>query len=148
MTDDQFAWWLAGFCDGEAHFTVSLARSTSGRVSGSPRFNLTLREDDYAVLQQAQARLGVGRLCKLSRATRRAAGGRDRDAVAWDVTGPSCAVVARVLDGKMQSKKARELAIWGPAVEASAAMPRYDSRRAPLLLDLRENLMALRCEES
>ena len=147
MTDDQFAYWLAGFCDGEAHFSVTLATSTSGRVSGSPRFNLTLREDDRAVLEEACGRAGVGKLRHLSHARARAAGKKDRDAVAWEVTGPSCAVIARLLEGKMRSKKARELAIWGPAVIASAEMPRYDLRRAPMLCELREALIKLRNEE-
>lgn len=144
MTDEQFAWWLAGFCDGEAHFTVSRATSTTGRVAGSPRFCLVLREDDRAVLEAAQHRLGIGTVRSLSRALARSRGKKDRDVVAWEVTGPSCAVLARVLDGKMQSKKAAEFALWGPAVIESAAMPRYDQRRAPLLLGLRADLMALR----
>lgn len=144
MDDDQFAWWLAGFCDGEAHFAVSLATSTSGRVAGSPRFNLTLREDDSPVLEHALARTGVGRLRKLSRQRERDAGSKSRDAVAWEVTGPSCAVIARLLAGKMQSKKAQEFEVWAAAVLASAAMPRYDVRRAPLLIECREQLLALR----
>lgn len=144
MTDEQFQWWLAGFCDGEAHFAVSLATSTSGRVTGSPRFNLTLREDDLPVLEQARERLGVGTIRRISNAKARANGRGDRDAVAWEVTGPSCAVVARALEGKMRSKKAREFELWGPAVIESASMPRYDVRRAPLLLALRERLLALR----
>lgn len=144
MTDSQFAYWLAGFCDGEAHFSVTLATSSTGRVAGSPRFNLTLREDDGPVLEMAQERLGVGKLRHISNARARSLGKRDRDAIAWEVTGPSCAVVAKTLQGKMQSKKRAEFDVWAPAVLQSASMPRYDSRRAPLLIEVRNQLLSLR----
>lgn len=144
MTDDQFAWWLAGFCDGEAHFGVTLRTSTAGRTTGSPRFNITLREDDVAVLELAQKRLGVGKLRPLSRAYERLAGGASRDAVAWEATGPSCRVIAEALAGKMRSKKAQEFEVWRKAVLASASMPRYDARRAPLMLETAARLRELR----
>lgn len=144
MNDDQFAYWLAGLVDGEGHLGVTLATSTTGRVAASPRFNITLTAADEAVLQFARDRAGVGSLRKLSRARERAAGRKSKDAVAWEVTGPSCATVAALLRGRMQSKKAKEAALWIEAVLASAAMPRYDSRRAPMLIKLRDDLRALR----
>jgi len=113
--DAAFGHWLAGLVDGEGCFTVT--RRHSG-AAFSPRFTMRLRDDDSAILDDIQLRLGLGSI-------HRAAGhGNSMPCCVWDVqSGPDTEELAEVLDRyPLRSKKAADYAIWRKAVELWSAM--------------------------
>jgi hypothetical protein len=129
-TDDQFGWWLAGFVDGEGCLFIDNRGSVSLRIA--------LRADDLPVLQEIQSRLGVGSVHRSAKAS----GGRY---VCYSIHGgPNCLRALEALDGKMQSKKARDFEVWAAAVRASAALPKQSKLRRPAMLEYRRQLQEAR----
>lgn len=125
--------WLAGFCEGEASFTIG--------KDGCPTFKLGLREDDTQVLLDIQSMLGVGSITHNSAQTARSKGMNARDSTRLSVSGPNCLKVVEVLEGKLHTKKAKDFEIWARAVRASVALgPGRHPDRKPMMLEYKRQL--------
>lgn len=115
--DPAFGHWFAGFIDGEGCFQI--LRRTAARHGYRPtgyrcRFVMSLRADDGAMLEEIQARTGLGVIY------RRVARARPADAPQWRFevnTKRSCIAFVRLLDRyPLRAKKAYDYALWRQAV--------------------------------
>lgn len=110
-TNDTFWAWLAGLSDGEACFVVS--KSTAGVIG--VRMEISLREDDWGVLQYIRDTSGIGKL-------RSRKGSRKyethRPCFGWVVQRIDDAVILRdaFLRQPLRSKKQRDFNLWAEAV--------------------------------
>lgn len=118
IPEEAFGHWFAGFTDAEG--CLSAHRRTGGRME--TRFRLSLRDDDRAVLETIRERLRVGRIHCSSRALARSRGGKDRDAVAYEVYAlPEKVQLVEFFDRyPLQTKKRNDNTIWRAAVLAEA----------------------------
>ena|SRR5271166_2558175 len=126
--------WFTGFADGEGSFTIMSKNGIS-----SPRFSLTLRADDTAILAELCRCFG-GTIC-----TRTRAGTTSNPQSQWYVGSKKDLrrLIAYFDDFPLRSKKARDYAIWREAVVAYCANGRTD----PTLPNLFERLRTGRAYE-
>jgi len=114
-----FGPWLAGFCDGEANFDIHKQSRESGDYYYC-RFELSLRADDGGTLAMCHKQLG-GKLYYSDHVDSTRPNAKPQ--VRWELV--SRAEVARLIDifdrFPLQSKKARDFAIWREAFAVSAA---------------------------
>lgn len=123
--DHNFGHWLAGFIDGEGHFAIGRYDDRRcGSTGYNCRFVLAVRDDDRAVLEDIQHRVGTGCLRPHS-APRKVPNAKPT--VVWGVeTKGGCLELVELLDlYPLRSKKARDYAIWREAVLVWHAMPRH-----------------------
>jgi LAGLIDADG endonuclease/Homing endonuclease associated repeat len=135
--DPAFGHWLAGLADGEGTFGIH--RAGLGTYF-SPRFAIKLRNDDTAILQEIQLRLGLGsiyrevgsRLCR------------------WQVhSRGDVEELVKILDRyPLRAKKARDYLIWRRAVEVWTTMPRGNRERRQrgwcAIAELKQDLESVR----
>ena len=114
-----FPAWLAGFIDGEGNFDIHRQSRSSG-VYYYCRFELSLRADDGGILQMLQRTLG-GKVYYGDPSPGSSAGSSPR--ARWElVSREECLRLATLLDAfPLQTKKARDFAIWREALAASVA---------------------------
>ncbi len=117
--DDGFGHYLAGLIDGEGCFTIprASARPDQATHSYQCRFELGLRDDDLAILEEIQQRTGLGRLSPRSG---KSSSRRNRPSIRWDIgSRRDCAGLVQILDRyPLRAKKAADYAIWRRAVSA------------------------------
>ena len=122
--NESFWDWFAGFCDGEACF--SLMKGTTNGVINA-RIAIALRADDVGVIEYIRDNLGCGLIGWRKRTT---AGSGDQ--VTYEVlTVDGCLLVANNLRGRLRAKKAYDLRLWAEALEildrqgGGSATPEY-----------------------
>jgi len=110
--DSSFGYWLAGFSDGEACFTINRLHGSATGWNYQPRFTIMLRDDDTAILEECRERTGIGKVSAVS-ATK-----LGNPQTQWVVyTKPDVLVLTEIFDWfPLRSKKARDYAIWREAV--------------------------------
>lgn len=116
--DDGFGHWLAGFVNGEGCFNIGMwARTKCIRIT----FNIALRNDDAAILEEIHRRTGLGTL------QRYGARGRSQAQVRWSVCNKrDCVRLVEIFDRyPLRAKKARDFAIWREAVHEWVRIPYY-----------------------
>lgn len=102
--DDGWCAWFAGFVDGEGCFRVT--------KKGVPEFQIGLRADDRAVLENIERVLGVGHLYEY------APEGKN-PTLYYRVSGPrDCQIVLNTIGDRLRSKKSRDYLLWRDAVDA------------------------------
>ena len=134
--NESFWDWFAGFCDGEACFSL-MKGATNGVINA--RLSITLRADDVGVIEHIRDNIGCGLIGW--RQTRSAGAG---DQVTFEVlTVDGCLAVANNLRGRLRAKKAYDLRLWAEALEildkqgGGSASPEYAR-----LLALKEEMSA------
>jgi hypothetical protein len=137
--DAGFGNWLAGFIDGEGCFLI--AAQPCG-IRFYPRFQLKLRADDRAILDEIQAALRIGN--RYDYEPTACAKGNDKAQSLWSVTDQAgCVALVAFLDEfPLRAKKARDYAIWREAVHARTSR---DWRR---MLMLRGRLIEARAYDA
>lgn len=116
---DGFGHWLAGLIDGEGSFTLQRRHGGRGAVGYYCAFQLSLRDDDEAVLREIVDRVGLGRLYHRTRKPSTSGkAGATNPQYSWMVTGKHdlAALVAILDEYPLRSKKARDFAVWREAV--------------------------------
>lgn len=111
--DPAFGHWLAGFVDGEGCFTIGKVRKTYQCI-----FVVTLRDDDWPILDEAQRRTGLGhvRAHYYPKSPGWKEGGNPQ-AAWWVSSRPHCnAVVDLFTRFPLRAKKARDFRIWTEAI--------------------------------
>lgn len=105
--DPDYGAWFSGLVDGEGCFYIS--------PNFGCRFIINLRGDDLEIIEDIQARLGMGRI---SHAPRNKKTGRINPHVVYEVARKKdCAQLTLVFDAyPLRTKKARDYAIWRRAV--------------------------------
>lgn len=137
MQDDAFLHWLAGFIDGEGCFSIN--GSATGRRAYSCSFDLGLREDDSAILDEMVRRLGIGKV--YYRVT-----GRSQCRIAtWTLRNKrDCLMLVEILDEHpLRAKKARDYAIWREAVLEWETVSQFDWRDDETLTERRLSRLRL-----
>jgi hypothetical protein len=129
---DEWLWFFSGFATAEAHIGI-----TANGPGYLPRFQITLRDDDFPLLRELRRRLdGIGRLYRASRPG-------SHPSVTWmvrDIRG-----LRRLVDVfdrfPPRGRKRNEYEIWRRAVFEYATA---DSRPGERLLELRQELLTVR----
>lgn len=136
-----FGPWLAGLCDGEANFDIHRQQRDSGEYF-YPRFEMTLRADDGGLLAMLQQQVGGKIYAKDERSPSDSPG--KNPTTRWEIVSrEECARLVDIFDRfPLQSKKARDFAIWREAVATSAA--NAGTSRPDLMLPLWEQLRGTR----
>lgn len=134
LTVDGFGDWFAGLVDGEGCFSISARSNHGAPESYMCQFSMTLRDDDAAVLAEAHARLGIGRVWQT-------AGYKStKPATRFSVdTKPDVEVLVAILDRfKLRTKKRRDYEVWRQGVVEWLNPEREDwDRLAVLAAELR-----------
>lgn len=114
-----FGPWLAGLCDGEANFDIHKQTRNSGDYYYC-RFEISLHADDGGLLAMLKQHLG-GKVYYAEPSTSASPGSNPK--VRWElVSRAECARLVNLFDRfPLQSKKARDFAIWREALAVSAA---------------------------
>ena len=146
--DPAFGHWLAGFIDGEGHFGMVRRYAERGVVrhgaSSRPHFQITLRDDDLATLEQLRDRLGIGRIKRKTAGPFPSQGVYpSKPTATWHVDRKrDLAVLVAVLDAHpLRAKKRRDYAIWREAVRVHARL--YRGVRGPRQLSVEHRLAEL-----
>jgi hypothetical protein len=123
--EEQFGNWLAGFIDGEGCFWLQKINDASGRTTYSVRFEIKLRADDCAILQECRDRLGIGNV-HYGQTTNPKHG----DVARWAVRSHSDREVLIALLDKcpLRAKKARDYAIWREASQLTRGIQHTGGR--------------------
>jgi hypothetical protein len=123
--------WLSGFIDGEGAFGGHQHRSGAWE----PRFTLTQRDDDYALLRRIAAELGGNLYVQKAR-------GASRPVARWHCASKASMLrLVEYLDRfPLRSRKRHEYELWRSAVLIYSA----EGRNAPELNDLGHRFVALR----
>lgn len=130
--------WLAGFADGEGHFSICPLRGARFPAgSYQPRFEITLRDDDRPILEELVAAFGGAIKSSHHNPSR-----NQKPQARWTV---GAKVGLRALvdyfdTHPLRAKKARDYAIWSCAVGLYEA----EGYRAPGLVALADQLVAIR----
>lgn len=105
---DAFGNWLAGFIDGEGCFFFHSRR----KQFSPPQFQLKLRDDDRAILEECVSRTGLGRIITTDRR------GRSNPQIKWLISRCSdCRCLVEIIDRyPLRAKKKRDFEIWREAV--------------------------------
>lgn len=114
--DDAFGHWLAGFIDGEGCFFFHKHKLQFS----PPQFQLKLRDDDRAVLEECAVRTGLGRVLPIPRKD------RSKPQCKWIIAKKAdCLSLVALLDRyPLRAKKQHDFAIWREAVLHWAAQKR------------------------
>lgn len=122
MIEADFGHWLAGFIDGEGCFYItSTTPAASAAGALRPKFVLSLRADDRAVIEAARDQLGgLGRIDEYEPS------GPGKRTVRWGLQSQGdCEALCTVLDTyPLRSKKKNDYLIWREAVAAAAELRR------------------------
>lgn len=107
---DDFGHWLAGFIAGEGSFVVTKMSREFGYVC---RLVVQVRDDDSAILEEIQARTGLGYLCPHKPR------GNINPGLTWNVSKKADVVaLVDILDRfPLRAKKERDYLIWKQAVQ-------------------------------
>lgn len=117
VIDPAFAYWMAGFIDGEGCFSVH-KKHVNGCETFDCQFTLTLRADDRPIVEQMRAALGgIG---SIAHRPARNTGGGDKDQCRYCVSSKrDCQMLRAVLAAfPLRAKKARDFEIWCQALDA------------------------------
>jgi hypothetical protein len=136
--ESAFGNWFAGFVDGEGCFMID-------RFNNACWFQLWLRDDDVAIVEEIRDRLGFGRI---HRSAAKTAGSNSKPRIAWYVSRQADTQrLVEVFDQfPLRAKKARDFEIWKEAV--SVKRWRSGSAKDRRLAELRERLNAGRVYEA
>lgn len=114
---EAFGNWLAGFTDGEGSFNLVLTRH--GNIV--PRFAISLRRDDRAVLSEIHETLGFGRIYDTKRFESSVRNNNPKSSFCCHSV-RECRALVDVFDRfPLRAKKATDFAIWREAVILSAS---------------------------
>lgn len=135
--DLAFGHWLAGFIDGEGCFTAHKRGPTHKSGGYLVAFKIQLRADDLCILEEIQARTGLGRIHSYPNT-----GSRSLPVAILSIGSKSdLARLVELLDAfPLRAKKARDYAIWREAVLDYTLIPtqhrtKRDWGRIPALAD-------------
>jgi len=134
--------WLAGFIDGEGSFIIARYKQKGGAIRHcSPRFHLGLRDDDSAIIQEINERLGFGAIVRQRPLWDDRYGNRHNPVTFFQLNSyVDCMKLVKFLDKyPLRAKKAKSYAIWRLAVLEKMKGPKQDKA---YLLRLRDELMA------
>ncbi len=125
--DPAFGHWLAGFIDGEGCFQIE-RRPHRGLVSYNCSVAITLRADDRPLLAQIAHRTGIGKVTDFDNARSKIPNANPISKWTVNSKADDLRLVAILDAHPMQSKKARDYAIWREAVHLWCAL-RFRPRR-------------------
>lgn len=116
MTKASFGFWFAGLVDGEGSFTLHL--DSKRRFIPQPRFDLTMRADDLAMLEAIREELGYGLVNVRKTSYTNPQGYHSKRMAAFIVWKKSdCLKLVELLEKyPLRSKKARDFRLWAEAV--------------------------------
>lgn len=116
--DPAFGHWLAGFIAGEGCFRIHRSK---GGTYYSAAFSLKLRDDDRPILEELQAKTGLGTITQ-----DRVRSGRSHPCAEWVIQSRADALeLVELLDSfPLRAKKAADYVVWREAVALWATMPR------------------------
>lgn len=111
--DEAFGHWLAGFVDGEGCFHITAqVNGPLGHRSYGCKFDVELRSDDAAILEEIHRRTSLGSIRSIAKAS------ASRPTVRWEVKQKAeCLALVDLFDQfPLRTKKANDFAIWRLAV--------------------------------
>lgn len=113
---DYWGGWFAGLTDGEGSFSITKRNNKSLCANYQCRFDIRLRDDDRAILEEIRDTLGIGNIYDVSAGT--GPGGNGRPLASFVVTAINdCAALVRFFDKyPLKSKKRRDYEIWQETV--------------------------------
>ena len=120
IDDDQFMnyWygWFAGLTDGEGYFSIKHGNGNSPCANYKCRFVIALREDDWAVLEEIRAMLGIGILRGKSVSPGNLPNTRPQ--IRYRVSAiADCAKLVDIFERfPLRAKKQRDFSVWRCAV--------------------------------
>ena len=127
--------WVAGLIDGEGSFWVRQPNKSSSFACG---MTLQLRADDREVLEEIRTFTGVGTIEDHNPPSARNRG--VAPSVKWVVRRKAdVQALARLLDGRMHSKKKRDFELWAEAVDIHARS-RYGDGMSERVLDIKRRM--------
>lgn len=143
--EDGFGNWFAGFVDGEGCFQICVYGKGKSGPSYRCIFDITLRFDDAAILEELKQRTGIGSINYFQPSGKRAA-----RAVRWHIKNKDeSLLLTRIFDRyPLRAKKARDYAIWREAVLSwhDGTKGRGLRGDSSIMVRCREQLFALRRE--
>jgi hypothetical protein len=109
--DVEFLNWFAGMLDGEGFFFVQFYQHKNGALPLTLRVEITLRDDDLAVLEHIQQKTGFGQIYR-----RKARTATSCPQATWRVHKQECLPFLELLEKvPLRSKKRRDYEIWKKA---------------------------------
>jgi hypothetical protein len=112
----EFGNWFAGLCDGESTFVI---RALHKHQFPTTRFEISLRDDDTAVLEYVRDTLGFGQIYTRKHGSTNYQGYTSNKTVSfivWNKT--DCKALADLLrQFPLRSKKNREFLLWAEAAD-------------------------------
>lgn len=144
LTADGFGYWLAGFVDGEGCFRIHSAPRRQAQPWYACHFQVKLRDDDTAILNECVDRTGIGKVIRM-------AGHKTSKPqamwVAWSLA--DCEEVVELFTRfPLRAKKRLDFEIWIRAVAVIRDTPRGNRWHGPRdwspLLVIRDELRAVR----
>lgn len=113
---DYWGGFLAGFTAGEGSFCIAKYNHDNSRINYSCRFEISLRDDDRAILEEIQRRLGIGTI--YDRPARIRNGHNTQPQTAFYVCAiDECAELVELFEKyPLRAKKKRDFEIWKQAV--------------------------------
>lgn len=111
----DFGYWFAGLCDGEACFSL---RALQQHSFPTPRFDLTLRDDDTPMLEMIRDTLKFGQIYSRKKSYTNIQGYTSKKMVSFIVWNKQdCKHLADLLHKfPLRSKKLRDFEVWAEAV--------------------------------
>ena len=120
----EFGHWLAGFIDGEGCFSIAKHKN----MCFTPRFSISLRDDDAVILHEIRERINLGIVTKKRR---RHLNANAHDQIEWVIrTKSDCLCFVKILDQyPLRAKKKKDYLIWRKAILEWATVRNGEHRR-------------------
>lgn len=113
---DYWGGWFVGFTDGEGCFTINKRNHENSCINYRCRFQITLRDDDRAILEEIRDILGIGRISDCLASTH--GNVHHRPTTEFYVNAiADCAKLVEIFERyPLRAKKQRDYSIWRCAV--------------------------------